>query len=248
MSEPVLIRKNHPQGVTEVVLNKAPVNALTAAFLMSFADLITTLEKDASVRAIVLTSPFKAYSAGLNLKEAQEFDLPAQNAIVEGLNVGFLRLYACSKPTVAAVNGAAIAGGLFFVLASDQRVAHTRAQFGLAEVRVGVNFPVGPMEIARASLSTNTLRRLMLTGQPISSEAAQAAGIVDVVDDDTHARALQEATALAHLPPIAYAAVKKQIRAGTISMIEHAMAGAKAAPQSGWFTEETRAAMRTMLG
>ncbi len=248
MSQPSLIRSNHPSGVVQITLNQAPVNALTPEFLMSFAAELAALEHDDAVRAIVLSSPFKVFSAGLNLKKAQSYDLEQQNAIVTGLNVGFLKLFACPKPTVCAVNGAAIAGGLFFVLGSDVRVAHPRAQLGLAEVRVGVGFPVGPMEIARATLSKNALRRLMLTGQPMDAQTAHDDGIIDMLDDDPLGRALEQATMLADIPPAAYAGVKRQIRGTTIDLIEQAMANGANTPEGGWFTEETVPAMRKMIG
>lgn len=247
MSNPELIRKDHEGGVSEIVLNAAPVNALTADFLNAFADLVHQMETNASVRAILVSSPFKVFSAGLNLKDAQSFDEEAQTAIVDGLNRGFLQLFACPKPTVVAANGAAIAGGFFFILASDLRVAHPQAQLGLAEVRVGVDFPVGPMEIARASLPKTLLRRLMLTGQPMDAATAQAHGVVDILDEDTRERALQEARTLARLPASAYARIKRQIREDTILTIEHAIAHPSDRAQTGWFTEETRAAMRAMI-
>ncbi|MFV0515484.1 MAG: enoyl-CoA hydratase/isomerase family protein [Jhaorihella sp.] len=244
-----LIRRDHADGVVEVVLNRAPVNALSAGFLMDFAALIDVLASETAVRAVVLSSPFKVFSAGLDLKEAQHFDIKAQNAIVEGLNVAFLRLFACQKPVVAAVGGAAIAGGLFYVLASDFRVAAPRARFGLAEVRVGADFPVGPLEIARATLCPNTLRRLMLTGQPVDADAARSAGIVDVIDDgDPHARALREAQALAAIPPLTYASVKRQIRGKTIDLIENALSHGGNRPEGGWYNSETRDAMARMIG
>lgn len=244
-----LARSDHPGGVVEIGLGRGPVNALNAEFLMDFASMIDALADDASVRAVVLTSPFKVFSAGLDLKEAQHFDLAAQHAIVEGLNVGFLSLFRCPKPTLVAVGGAAIAGGLFFVLASDVRLAAPRARFGLAEVRVGADFPVGPMEIARATLDPNTLRRLMLTGQPVDADAARAAGIVDViVDGDLRERALAEARTLAEIPAIAYASIKNQIRGEAIRRIETAMGAGGNAPDGGWFNSETRAAMQRMIG
>ncbi|QBF31915.1 enoyl-CoA hydratase/isomerase family protein [Thalassococcus sp. S3] len=243
-----LARIAHEGGVAEVSLSRAPVNALTPDFLNDFKSLMQELEADTAVRAILLTSPFKVFSAGLDLKEAQGLDQAGQAAIAAGLNHGFLSLFACAKPTVAAVNGAAIAGGLFFVLASDVRIATAKARFGLAEVRVGVDFPIGPMEIARATLSTNDLRRLMLTGQPIGADTAERAGIVDAVvtEDELRTRALDEAHALARIPPKAYAAVKGQIRGETIAAIKTQMD--KADPQAGWFTEETAPAMRRMIG
>lgn len=241
-----LTRKDHGDGVIELGLGRAPVNALSAAFLMDFADEIQELGQDDAVRSIVLTSDFKVFSAGLDLREAQVFDLKQQNDIVEGLNVGFLKLFSCPKPTICAINGAAIAGGLFFVLASDLRVSNSKASFGLAEVRVGADFPVGPLEIARATLDPNMLRRLMLTGLPINAKTAQHVGIVDVLDENPTERAITEARNLGKNPPKTYASIKRQIRGGTIAAIEHAIENH--ASDEGWFSDETKTAMQRMIG
>lgn len=246
-----LNRRDHGDGVIELQLGRGPVNALSAKFLMEFAAEIQHLGQDGNVSAIVLSSPFKVFSAGLDLKEAQHFELEQQQAIVRGLNEGFLALYACPKPTVTAVNGAAIAGGLFFVLASDLRVAVSKASFGLAEVRVGADFPVGPLEIARATLETNIQRRLMLTGQPIGAVAARNANIVDIITEDVDElmpRAIIEARKLAELPPKTFASIKQQLRGETISRIEAAIAAGGNTPQDGWFNSETKPAMQRMLG
>lgn len=244
----LLTRTDHGGGIIELGLNRAPVNALSSEFLMEFAGEMNALGQDDSTRAIVLSSPFRVLSAGLDLKEAQKFDLAQQNDIVNGLNVGFLSLFACPKPTVCAVNGAAIAGGLFFVLASDIRVAAPKAQLGLAEVRVGADFPVGPMEIARATLDPNMLRRLMLTGMPVVAQTAFDFGIVDILDDDPLGRALQEAKILAQNPPNTFASIKRQIRGAAIDLIQSAIEHADEAPERGWFSDETKGAMQRMIG
>ena len=251
MTEEWLNRRDHDDGVVELQLGRPPVNALSPEFLMDFASQIEELGHDTSIRSIILSSPFKVFSAGLDLKQAKDFDTSQQQAIVRGLNEGFLALYACPKPTVAAVNGAAIAGGLFFVLASDMRVAASKASFGLAEVRVGVDFPIGPLEIARATLDSNTCRRLMLTGQPIGAAAARNAQIIDIVTEDVDEvlpRAIKEARVLADLPAEAFASVKRQLRAETVSRIKTAIAAGGTSPDKGWFTDETRAAMQKMIG
>ncbi len=250
MTQDRLVRTDHENGVVQIGLNRAPVNALSADFLMEFSDLIDVLVADDTVRSIVLTSGFKVFSAGLDLKEAQHFHLTQQHAMVRGLNVSFLSLYACPKPTLVAVDGAAIAGGLFFVLGSDVRISSPRASFGLAEVRVGADFPVGPLEIARAALSPDTLRRLMLTGRPIDTDSAKAAGIIDEItpSEQLFTRVMQIGGEMAQIPPQTFASVKRQIRGDTISRIEAAMAGGANAPEGGWFNDETIAAMKRMIG
>lgn len=250
MTESNIKLREHAGGVVELNLNRAPVNALSARFLMEMATQLDDLAQDSAVRAIVLTSDFKVFSAGLDLKEAQAFDLPAQHDIVKGLNVGFLALYAFPKPVVVAVNGAAIAGGLFFVLCSDLRLASPVARFGLAEVRVGADFPIGPLEIARATLTADAARKLMLTGLPITADRAHTLGIVDeIVDaDQLRGAAVQRATDLANLPSATFASVKRQLRGEVIGTIRAAMDAGANAPEGGWFNAETVPAMRRMIG
>jgi enoyl-CoA hydratase len=170
--------------------------------------------------------------------------------IVRGLNVSFTKLFSFPKPTITAIGGAAIAGGLFFVLASDYRVATRNAKFGLAEVRVGADFPIGPLEIARAMLNPNDLRRLMLSGQPIGIDAALLAGIVDKVVEVENLRdtALDVARDYAQIPPKTFAEVKRQIRSGTVSLIKNAMDNGENSPADGWFNDETKDAMAAMIG
>lgn len=239
-----VVREDLGDGVVALVLSRAPVNALSAGFLDRIAARLEELAADDAVRAVILKSPFKVFSAGLDLKEAQAFDDIGEREIVRALNEDLLALYTFPKPVVVALNGAAIAGGFFFLLGADWRVAAPRAQFGLAEVRVGVDFPIGPMEIARDALSPDSLRRLMLTGQPVRAEAALAQGFIDDISEDVQASALAKARELAAIPPQAYAAVKRQVRAGAVQRI----AAGLAQQPAHWFTEETRPAMRKMVG
>lgn len=236
-------------GIRSLTLRRAPVNALNPEFLQEFSDILDQLAPDDDVRAVIIDSAFKVFSAGLDLKEAQDFDLAAQQAIVRGLNQSFTKLFSFPKPTIAAIGGAAIAGGLFFVLASDYRIATPHSKFGLAEVRVGADFPVGPLEIARATLNPNDLRRMMLSGQPVGIDAALTAGIVDVVVEVEvlMEAALKVAHDYAQIPPKTFAKVKHQIRSGTISIIENAMDNGANAPVDGWFNDETRGAMAAMI-
>ena len=165
-----ILREDHGAGVISLTMNCAPVNALTSENLNFMAKLLDNLEDDNSIKSLVINSSFKVFSAGINLKEAQDFDLDAQGAMVRGLNTVFSKLFQFSKPVIVASEGAAIAGGFFFILTSDYRVAGPKSMFGLAEVRVGVDFPLPLLEIARAMLGAGDLRRLLQSGNSIKSE------------------------------------------------------------------------------
>ncbi|MDA7550531.1 enoyl-CoA hydratase/isomerase family protein [Rhodobacteraceae bacterium] len=237
-------------GIALVTMVQAPVNAMDAKTLGDLAQLFVDLAENAEVKAVVLASGLKVFSAGLDLKQAQDYDKDQQNQIVRGLDVAFGKMFSFPKPLIAAVEGAAIAGGFFPVLCSDYRVAGPKARFGLAEVQVGVGLPAGTLEIARAMLSPNDLRRILQSGKPIRAEAALAAGIVDeLVDaDEVLNRAIHVAKEYAQLPPQAYGLVKQQIRGDTTALVEAAIADANSGKDDGWFTKETKAAMAKMIG
>lgn len=241
--------KDMGHGIARLMLHRAPVNALNPAFLDALSVEYDRLGAEPSVRAVVLGSDLKVLSGGLDLKEAQGFDLQGQWDIVRALNESFTKLYALPKPTIAAINGAAIAGGFFFVIGCDYRVTHERAGFGLAEVRVGATLPFGPLELARAELPPADMRRLLLNGQPITAQAALASGIVDeiVAADAVMDRALDLAAQYAALPPKTYAASKADLRGATVQRIETAMKNGANTPEGGWFSDETKTAMAAML-
>lgn len=237
-------------GITRLMLHRAPVNALTPAFLDALSAFYDIAAADPNIRAIIIASGQKVLSGGLDLKAAQGFDKTDELEIVRGLNQSFAKLYTLPKPTICAVNGAAIAGGFFFVLSSDYRIGDTHASVGLAEVRVGATLPVGPEAIAKAELNANDLRKLLLSGQPYTAEQALAAGILDEVmeNDNLMERAFKVAEQYAALPPKTYAVAKDQLRGAVVQAVENAMENGANSPNGGWFTDETKPAMAAMVG
>ncbi|TNJ46890.1 enoyl-CoA hydratase/isomerase family protein [Phaeobacter sp. B1627] len=212
-----LNRRLHGDGVTELQLGHAPDNRLSAEFLNDFEREIRQMSEDPEVRSILLTSPFMDFSVGLD----PEISDPA--AMESPLNSAFLALYACPKPVVIATVGRCSGAGMFFVLASDLRVSHSRASFEMIEVQQGHGYPMALMEIARAVLDTNTQRRLMLTGQRLGPIAARNAQFIEIIADDLqdlHGYALKEARKLAALPSNTYSQIKRSLRADCIARIE----------------------------
>ncbi len=241
---------NHERGVLQIELNNAPVNGLNAIGLRELGNLFNAIASDQNVSSVLLTSGLKVFSAGLNLKEAQTYDIEAQSDIVDAFHQCFLELYGFPKPLVCAVEGAAIAGGLFPILCADYRIAGEKAQFGLAEVRVGVGFPIGLVEIVRAEVTQKAMRLMMQNGQPIQVNAAEKAGIIDerVAENEAINRAKKIASEYAKLPPQAYKTVKHQVRSPVITALQKEVEkGVSVVPQA-WFTDETKQAMAKMIG
>ena len=84
---------HHESGVLQVELNNAPVNAFSAIALRELGNFFNALASDQDVSAVFLMSNLKVFSAGLNLKEAQTYDIKTQSDIVDAFHECFLELY-----------------------------------------------------------------------------------------------------------------------------------------------------------
>ncbi len=223
----------HDGAVTELQLGHGPMNALTTDFLLDVRQTIQALDSDPDVNAILLSSPFADFCVGVTPETLKTLDQTAAVALETALNQLFLTLYACDTPTIVAVRGRVSGEGMFFVLASDLRVSHARARFELSQINQGTGFPRALMEIAKASLSSNTQRRLMLTGQDIGPIAARNADFIEIIADDyadLERYSLTEARKLAALPQDAYREIKHELRKDVISSITKQIATSKDDP------------------
>ncbi len=250
MSEAKLHIESAGEAVVVVRLDRPPVNALNPAWLTEIGAAFDALDRDDGVRAVVLAGAGKTLSAGMDLKELQSFTAEDQRAMVMALNTTYGKIYGLGKPVVCAAHGAAIAGGLFFVLVSDYCVAGERAVFGLAEVRVGVRFPLGPLAIAMHELSATACRRLMLGAGTHDAATALSLGVVDEVvpSEQVLERAAAVAREYAQLPAQTFAATKRALREEVLSRLARIEGDAPPDPMlDGWFTDETERATRAVL-
>jgi enoyl-CoA hydratase len=187
--------------------------------------------------------------AGVDLKTVPAFGPADQLRMVNALNLGFYAVYSCPVPVVGAINGHAIAGGLVLALCCDWRIAaNTPFLTGLTEVRVGVPYPVGAMEVVRQELRPEIARRMVLFGRNITAQAGLEAGLLDemVEPDALPGRALEAANELAALPRTAFASSKRQLRRQAWEAIEAAISGAEPLLKS-WLSRETVEAAAAVL-
>ena len=236
-------------GVAIVRLRRPPANALDITLLDAIEASLGALERRADLRAMVLTGFGPVFSAGLDLKLVPTYDRAQQNLLLDVLNRALFRLYAMPVPTVAAINGHAIAGGLVLALACDKRVAvGSDALLGLTEVQVGVPFPVAAMAIVKAELAPAVARELVLGGRNRTSTEAAILGIVDELQPASTLLARSEALAreLAGSPRQSYGVIKRQLRRDALTEIERALAG-KDPLRDNWLFEETGAAAAQVL-
>lgn len=253
-TQPAMSRLVHTvqaDGIAVVTVAHPPVNTMDAPLLEGLAALFERLASEPAVRGAVITGEGRAFSAGLDLKLVPTLDRPGQRRLVDALNDAFGTLYAWPKPLVAAVNGHAIAGGLVLALCCDWRiVADTPLEASLAEVRVGVTFPVAPFEIARGELAPAAARRLILLGEALDARRAEGLNVFDerVSPQALMQRALDRAREHAALPRNAFATTKQQLRSAALARIAEARQGRNEPRLTTWIGEEMRRTAAAVFG
>ena len=174
-------------------------NALSNQLLSELGEAQVVAEADSRTRVVVLTGAGRHFCGGADLHDS--------SPRVPGLHLELDRL---SKPVVAAVNGAAMGGGLELALACDFRLASDTARLGLPEITFG-ELPAGGGTARLARLVGPALaKRLVMTGETLSAVDAAAVGLVDGVSapEDLMSDALRFAEQLAARPLYALRAAK----------------------------------------
>ena len=208
-------------GVRMLMLNRSPANAINAEFISAMGAQCKAARDDENVRAVVVTGTGKFFSGGLDLKEAASGSNRVGN-LAGSQDDGLFMLWTLPKPTVAMVNGHAIAGGVIIALACDFRITQAGShRFGLNEVAIGLAFPRGAFEIARLALSNQQLRWTMLEAGLFDVGRAMEMGIVDEIVETAllEARCIQVAKRLGANGRLAYAHTKHKIQAEAIARV-----------------------------
>jgi enoyl-CoA hydratase len=229
----------------EIIIDGPGKNALGSELMRSLRRELET----AGNEPILLTGAGDAFSAGLDLREIAELDAGKMRSFLELLEALVLDLYTYPGPTVALLNGHAIAGGCVLALCCDHRVARAnlRTRIGLNEVALGVRFPPGVLRLVRTRLPTRHRDRVLLGAELFSPEHARELGLIDEVADDASSRAGERLAALALHPRHAYTAAKRALRAGELEPSPAEQARWLEQDLPSWYSDETKQRVRSVL-
>ena len=212
MSERLVeVRRSGPAGV--VTLNReAKLNALSTAVEDALA---TALDDVRDAATVVITGGPRAFSAGADVAEMRDQDPAAILAYYRATGAVYERVAALPQPTIAAISGWCLGGGLELALACDFRVAERSARFGLPEVRIGILPSSGGTHRLARLVGVARAKELVLLRERIDAAEAAALGLVTetVADGGALDRALALAASLAELPPLAVAVAKQALDA-----------------------------------
>jgi enoyl-CoA hydratase len=203
----------HRDGfVATVQLNRPKVlNALNLELMIELVETLEELDRDESVRAIVLTGNEKAFAAGADIKEMA--DATAVDMIMRDQFTRWDRIRKIKKPIIAAVSGFALGGGCELMMHADMIIASETARIGQPEINIGVMPGAGGTQRLTRAVGKALAMEMVLSGRFITGEEAQKAGLVNrVVPVEFYLEEAQRlAREIADRPPIAVRLAKEAV-------------------------------------
>jgi enoyl-CoA hydratase len=183
--------------VAQITIDNPPVNALSVDIAEAVASAVDAVAADRAVRAVVVAGAGeRAFAAGADIHQFAGVGAARGAEILGAYRHMVERVASCAKPTVAAIRGFCLGGGLELALACDFRIAADTAQLGLPEVTLGLLPGAGGTQVLPRLIGPRRAQLLYLTGVPVSGTRAFEWGLVEeVVPADGVERAAAELAA-----------------------------------------------------
>jgi 2-(1,2-epoxy-1,2-dihydrophenyl)acetyl-CoA isomerase len=216
--------------VATVTIHRPPNNYFDVGLIGRVADALDTLERESACRAVVLQSEGKHFCAGAALGDDDPDPGEPGSGHGPQLYEEAARLFAAGLPIVAAVQGAAIGGGLGLALAADFRVGTPEARFSANFARLGFHHGFALTVTLPAVVGGQRANELLLTGARIDGAEAFRIGLLDrfVPADALAGEAHRLAAVIAEAAPLASRSVRATMRAGLADRARAAMAHERA--------------------
>jgi enoyl-CoA hydratase/carnithine racemase len=211
------------QHVALVEIHRPPHNFFDHQLLKELAEAFEALDKDPECRALVLAAEGKSFCAGADFKRrAATGGRGAESVGANHIYREAVRLFACEKPVVAAIHGAAVGGGLGLAMLADFRVVSPEARFAANFVRLGIHPGFGLTYTLPRVIGVQRASLMFLTGRRIHAEEAVAWGLADllVAPDRLRETARQLAAEIAEGAPLAVRSTRMTLRRGIADAVK----------------------------
>jgi len=212
--------------VATVEICRPPHNFFTIPLIQHLADAFEDLEADRRCHAIVLAAQGTAFCAGADFSNRDATPPHRSPRAVNPIYGEAIRMFACRKPVVAAVQGPAIGGGLGLALVADFRVSCPEAKFSANFNRLGFHPGFGLSVTLPRLVGVQKAAMLFYTGRRIAGEEAHAIGLVDILvaQDQVRLEAAKLAREIAISAPLAVQSTRDTLRQGLVEQIRVAVA------------------------
>ena len=195
--------------------NVANGNTIDTELLQGLNAAIDQVNENAEIKGLILTGQDRFFCSGLSIRSLLSFT--GRQEIINWfklLQETFYKLFVCTKPVIAAINGHCVGAGMLLALSSDYRLVlnNPKTKIALPEIKLGMGFGPATGEIVRFGLgSDKNYKDIMFSGEPFSPQAAIDYGIFDEIVDDAAelmAKAFAKAIAYYGIHPHAFALLK----------------------------------------
>ena len=195
--EPDILCERDGALATVTLFNPDKLNALNAAMWRRLREAIDALAVDAAVRCVILRGEGTAFAAGGDLEEFRtaRADVDSALAYHESVGAALAAIDACPHPTVAAILGPCVGGGLEIACACDLRIAGSGARFGAPIMKLGFSMYPGELAGLLRVAGEATAKEILLEGRLLGADEAYARRLVTRVVPDTDLMAEARATA-----------------------------------------------------
>ena len=208
-------------SVALLVFQNPPNNFATVSLLRLIADALEKLDAEPQVRAIVLASAGKSFCAGADLVSPNGFGAQGNDPLREFYDQA-LRIFACRKPIIAAIQGAAIGAGLGLAVAADFRVATPEARFSANFTKLGFHPGFGLTCTLPRVIGPQRAAEMFLTAGRYKAEEVVAWGLVDRMTstDNLRETALAFAGEIAENAPLSLLATRATLRGNLAEQVK----------------------------
>src|SRR5215467_887139 len=210
-------------NVALVEIHRPPHNFFDHLLVRNLADAFESLDQDPACRALVLASEGKSFCAGADFKQrAASGSSKTEAGGASDIYKEAIRLFACEKPVVAAIQGAAVGGGLGLALVADFRVVSPEARFAANFVQLGIHPGFGLTYTLPRLIGMQKASLMFLTGRRIRAEEAVAWGLADVLVQPERLRDTAKGLAaeIAEGAPLAVRSTRSTLRRGLADAVK----------------------------
>jgi enoyl-CoA hydratase/carnithine racemase len=202
--------------VATVEIHRPPHNFFDDVLIGNFADALDSLREGDRCRAVVLASEGKSFCAGADFSRKEEGEDEISSGTVERLYGHAARVFEFPKPIIAAIQGAAVGGGLGLAVAADFRVATPEARFTANFARLGIHPGFGLTLTLPRLIGIQRASVMFYTGRRIGAAEALAWGLADLVvpAESLREEAVKLAAEIAECAPLAIESVRATMRRG----------------------------------
>jgi enoyl-CoA hydratase/carnithine racemase len=243
------VRLEVDEGIGTIRLDRPPMNALNKQVQEEIRAAAIEASGRSDVRAVIVYGGQKVFAAGADIKEMVDMSYADMLDRANALSTAFTSVAEIPKPTVAAVTGYALGGGLELALCCDRRIAGDNAKVGQPEILLGIIPGAGGTQRLARLVGPSKAKDIIYTGRFVEAGEALSLGVVDevVAPDDVYEAALRWARQFANGPARALAAAKAAIDIGLSSSLADGLKVESQIFSALFATDDQKTGMRSFV-